>query len=109
MLNEITKWSVFIYGIILIALGIVGYSAANSVASVVMGSGFGFLILICSLLMFQKKRIGLLLATLLTLLLTGFFAYRYSTTQGLLPGLLAVLSGAMLITLLLHCARWKKK
>ncbi len=108
MLNAIVKWSVFFYGILLIILGIVGYKVAGSIPSIVIGSGFGFLLMICSLLMFLKKRAGLICSTAITLLLTAFFAYRYSTTRGLMPALLAVLGGAMLVFLLLHCARWKR-
>ena len=110
MSNTFVKWSVFFYGIILVTLGLVGYVIAESIPSVVMGGGLGFLLMVCSLLMFLEKRIGLFIATFLTLLLTSFFAYRYTMTKGnLMSALLAVLSGAMLIILLLHCARWTKK
>lgn len=109
MSNTIIKWCVFVYGIILIVLGLVGYAVVGSIPSVAMGAGFGLLLVLCSLLMFMEKRIGTFLATLLTLLLAAFFAIRYSMTRGLLPALLAVLSGAMLIILLLHHAKWKKK
>jgi len=108
MLTAIIKWSVFIYGILLIALGIVGYTEASSVYSLLAGAISGCLLILCACLMFMNKRIGLLLATLVTLLMTGCFAYRYSETHGLLPALLAVLSGAMLIMLFLNYARWKK-
>lgn len=108
MLNAIIKWSVLIYGILLIALGIAGYLEAGSIYSFVAGATAGVLLVICSALMFMNKRIGLLFATLVTLLMTGCFAYRYSVTHGLLPALLAVLSGAMLIMLFLHYAHWKR-
>lgn len=110
MSNAFVKWSVFFYGIILVTLGLIGYIIAGSIPSVVMGSGLGCLLMICSLLMFLEKRIGLYIATFLTLILSSFFAYRYTMTKGdLMSALLAVLSGAMLIILLLHCARWTKK
>ena len=89
-------------------MGIVGYAVVGSIPSIVMGASFGVLLMISSLLMFLKNRFGTLLATLLTLFLTGFFAIRYSMTQSLMPALLAVLSGAVLIILLLQYVRWKR-
>ncbi len=109
MLDKVTKWSVLAYAIVLMALGLIGYLMANSLPSLIMGSGIGFLLLLCAILMFLGKRIGLILATILTLLLAGFFAFRYSLTKALFPALLSVLSGAMLIFLLFHLARWKKR
>lgn len=109
MLNQITKWSVFVYSLLLMVLGVVGYSMADSIYSLIMGVGIGILLLLCSLMMFMGRKLGLILATFFTLLMAGFFSFRYTVTNNLFPGVLAVLSGGMLIFLLLHLGRWKKR
>jgi uncharacterized membrane protein (UPF0136 family) len=109
MIDTVTKWAVFIYAMFLIILGVVRYFLEDSTHSLIMGSGIGVLLLICAIMMYKGKRIGLILATGITLLLASFFAVRYSMTQALFPALISVLSGAMLIFLLLHLARWKNR
>ena len=108
MLKTVTKWAVFFYALIIIALGLIGYFQAGSVASAVSGGSFGILLLISTLFMFMNKKGGFYASLLLTALLAGVFAYRYTISNGSLPALMAVLSGAMLIYLLAQIGHWKK-
>lgn len=108
MLNSLTKWSVFFYSLLIIALGAVGYYQAESLPSLIAGVGCGILLLLSALLMFLGRKFGSYSALVLTILLTGIFSYRYTVTNALFPALLAVISGAMLIFLLAQLAKWKR-
>jgi uncharacterized membrane protein (UPF0136 family) len=108
MLKKTTSWAVMIYGLLLIVLGILGYTSAQSKLSLFMGSGSGLVLALCALAMFSHKKWGAYLALIVTTLLTGLFAIRYSLTGKSLPAILAVLSGAMLLYLLAQSAHWKR-
>lgn len=86
-----------------------GYHFGGSKASLMMGGGFGVLLILCSLAMFAKNKLGAYIAAILTLFLTGTFAYRYTITEKPVPAILAVLSGGMLLFLLAQIAKWKKR
>ncbi len=96
-----------VYGLLLVALGYVGYTHGSKV-SLYMGSGLGGLLILCSLVMFWGKRWGGWTALVLTAILTAVFSYRYSVVGKTIPALLAVLSGAMLLILLLRLPKWKR-
>lgn len=107
MLKKSTTWCVLIYGLILIALGYLGYVQGSPI-SLYAGAGFGILLVIASLMMFAGKKFGFYSALILTLALTAVFATRYSLSGKELPAILAVLSGAMLLFLLAQSAHWKR-
>lgn len=107
MLNTLTKWAIFFYALLIIALGTVGYYKAESLPSLIAGGGCGFLLLLSVLMVFMGRKIGSYTALILTLLLTATFSYRYAVSHALFPALLAVLSGAMLIFLLVQLVQWK--
>jgi uncharacterized membrane protein (UPF0136 family) len=108
MLKKSTCWSVLIYGILLIGLGYWGYHQAESKISLYMGTGFGALLVVSSLLMFVENIVGSYSAIILTFVLTATFGIRYSMTHKNVPAILAVLSGGMLLFLLAKTAKWKK-
>jgi uncharacterized membrane protein (UPF0136 family) len=108
MLQKSTSWSVLVYGLIIVSLGIWGYIDAGSKISFFVGGGLGLLLVLSSLLMFAKSRLGGYAAVLFTLLLTATFGIRYSITHKEMPALLAVVSGGMLLFLLGKTAKWKK-
>ncbi len=81
------------YGLLTIAGGIIGYFIAGSTASIVTGSLFGFLLVISALLIMKEFIFGLYAASLLSLILTAFFIYRYiSTTKWMPAGFMMIIS-----------------
>ena len=108
MLKKSTGWSVFIYGILLIGLGYLGYYQAGSTISLYLGAGLGGLLVVSSFLIFAGQKFGSYTAVLLTLALTATFGIRYSLTGKGIPAILAVLSGGMLLFLLAQTARWRR-
>jgi len=109
MFKKTTCWIVLIYGVLLIGLGYLGYQNAGSRVSLVLGSGFGILIVLSAFLLFAHKKFGIYAALILTAVLTATFGIRYSMTSRIIPALLAVLSGAMLLFLLAQSAKWRKR
>lgn len=89
------------------AIGLLGYIRTGSQVSLMSGLGFGFLLIVCSLAMFAKNKLGLYVALILTLFLTATFAYRYTVTDKTIPAILAVVSGFMLLFLFVQSTKWK--
>ncbi|HSX26642.1 MAG TPA: TMEM14 family protein [Chlamydiales bacterium] len=108
MLKKSTSWSVLIYGLILIILGIYGYYQAGSQMSLYVGSGMGLLVCLGAVAMFAKQGWAFGFSLFLTILLTAMFAYRYSTTTKAIPAILSVVSGGMLLFLLAQAGTWRK-
>ena len=108
MVKKSTQIAVLTYGILLVALGILGYVKAGSAMSLYAGSGSGVLLVLCALLLHYQIRFASYATVALTLLLTGMFAYRYTATSKTLPALLAVLSGGMLLYLLAALTKWRR-
>lgn len=92
---------VLIYGILVLLGGGLGYAKAKSLPSLLSGSVFGVLLIICSILMFQAKSVGTYTALLLSFFLGIFFAFRYKGSRKFMPaGLMIVLSLVTFIVLL---------
>ncbi|MGH7774765.1 MAG: TMEM14 family protein [Candidatus Binatia bacterium] len=93
---------ILLYGLLALLGGIMGYTASESTASVIAGSAFGLGLLVSSMGVLRGKRIGLLIAPILTLLLTAFFGYRLVQSGEIIPsGLMTALG---LIALVLYFA-----
>lgn len=90
-------------------LGYLGYQKTESLASLYSGVGFGVLLVLCSLAMFAKNKLGAYIAVILTVFLTAIFAYRYTLVQKPIPAIMAVISGGMLLFLLAQLSRWRAK
>jgi uncharacterized membrane protein (UPF0136 family) len=108
MLKDVTKWVVFAYALLIIALGLIAYVNAGSVVSAIAGGSIGTLLLISALFLFMNKKAGFFAALFLTALLTGIVAYRFTITNALTPAVIAVISAAMLIYLLIQSKHWVK-
>ncbi len=107
MIAKTTSWTVLVYGLLILILGLVGYYKSGSAASLYAGAGFGALLILSAAFMFCQFRFSLHAALILTLGLTITFGIRYFKTGKELPAILAVLSAAMLFFLLIRIARWK--
>ena len=107
-MKKSTSWAVLIYGVVIAALGYLGYYQSQSKASLWSGLGSGLVLVLSSLAMFSCRKLGMYAALLMTLLLTAIFCYRYAITHGTLPAVLSIISGGMLIYLLAQIGKWKK-
>lgn len=90
-------WTTIIYAIIVFIGGMVGHKAAGSKASLISGLIFSILLLISGLGLLSHKKFGAIFALVLTLLLDGFFTYRFMLTFSFMPaGMMALLTLAVL-------------
>jgi uncharacterized membrane protein (UPF0136 family) len=91
-----------LYTILVFAGGVIGYSKAGSIPSLVASIISGA-ILTSSIIGFAlKKRWALLLALATTLILDAFFTYRLITTKHFIPaGLMSLISSLVLLLLAL--------
>lgn len=96
------------YGLLMTGLGYLGYHQSGSMISFYCGVGFGGVLVLSSILMFNNIQWGSYVALTLTVALTALFSIRYSLTNKGLPATLAVFSAAMLLFLLAQTTKWKK-
>lgn len=108
MIKSKTCWSVLIYGLLILVLGILGYYKGGSPASLYSGGSFGALLILSAIFMFLKKRFAFYAALFLTAALAVTFVIRYSVTGKQMPAILALLSGAMFLFLLTRAVKWKR-
>lgn len=107
VLNRTSISLVTIYGFTILILGCVGFFQSGSKASLIAGLILGGLLLLSALSMSAGQKMGAYAALIATVLLTAVFSYRYAVTGKELPGILAVLSGGMLLCFLVRFAKWK--
>ncbi len=100
----------FVYALMLCSGGIMGYTKAGSIASLVMGSIFGLLFLVSSILYSSKPFLAAWINRYGSLALTLFFLYRFSGSWKFMPaGLMFVLSLVVFLTSLLSKRARAKK
>jgi uncharacterized membrane protein (UPF0136 family) len=104
---EVTKTYFFLFGILTIAGGIVGYVKAGSVASIIAGSITGVLLLVAAFLLPQHRGVGLATAFVISLVLAGQFVPKFLQTGRVMPaGMMSILS---VIGLIVAIVAWIKK
>lgn len=87
------SYAVYIYAILLLIGGIIGYIKASSLPSLIMGTLFALLAGASATAMYKNKDAGRISAILLSLVLTAFFCYRFVITQKFMPaGLMVIIS-----------------
>jgi uncharacterized membrane protein (UPF0136 family) len=90
----------FVYGILVVIGGIIGYIQANSKVSLFSGIISGLLLLIAAYLQFQGQTWGLILAVVVTAVLVVVFALRLAKTRKFMPaGLMTVLGMLALLVM----------
>lgn len=103
---KISAISLFVFGVLLFIGGIMGYSQAASVASLLMGSLFGIVLIGCSFSVYKKRKGGAVLALIALLVLDAFFTYRYVATSKVFPaGVFSLLSLGVLFILVIQMRR----
>jgi uncharacterized membrane protein (UPF0136 family) len=104
---EATKIYFFIFGVLTIAGGIVGYVKAGSVASIIAGSITGVLLLVAAFLLPQHRGVGLATAFVISLVLAGQFVPKFLQTGRAMPaGMMSILSVIGVVTAIVA---WIKK
>ena len=90
---DATKVYFFIFGVLTIAGGVMGYVKAQSIPSLVAGGGLGLLLLVAGALIMNKATTpGLVLGLVVSIALAGRFAPIFLKSQQMMPaGLMSVL------------------
>src|SRR2546430_6376283 len=97
----------FVFGVLTIAGGVVGYVKAGSVASIIAGLITGILLLVAAFLLPEHRAIGLATAFIISLLLAAQFAPKFLRTGRVMPaGMMSVLS---VIGIIVAIVAWAKK
>lgn len=96
-LAGMTKIVLWVYVVLLVAGGFMGYLKAGSMVSLVTSTAFAIPLALCAL-----GILPLWVGRLLTAVLAGFFVFRVIKTQKFMPaGMMAVVSAIVLLLLFL--------
>lgn len=99
-----------IYAIILILGGIMGYVKAQSMISLATGLISGVLVFISSKIGKSNPKASYLYISSISLILAGFFSYRYASTHAFMPaGLMLLLSTITFVVVGLNFLKSFKK
>lgn len=96
----------FVFGLLTIVGGVMGYVKAQSTISLVAGAITGLLLLVAAYILPEHTMAGLIMAGLVSLLLAGQFLPKFFRTHKMMPaGLMAVLSVIGLIVAIVSALR----
>jgi uncharacterized membrane protein (UPF0136 family) len=96
-----------VFGALTIIGGIVGYTKAGSVASIIAGSITGVLLLVAAFLLPEHRMVGLATALIVSLLLAAQFVPKFLRTGRVMPaGMMSILS---VIGIIAAIVAWVKK
>lgn len=94
------SYVVLIYGVLLMIGGIIGYAKVGSLVSLLAGGSAGIIAIGSAIAMRREMAAAVWCAIILSLALTGFFAYRFVKTGQIFPaGMMTILSLFVLISL----------
>jgi uncharacterized membrane protein (UPF0136 family) len=104
---EAAKIYFIVFGVLTIIGGIVGYTKAGSVASIIAGSITGVLLLVAAFLLPEHRMVGLATALIVSLLLAAQFLPKFLRTGRMMPaGMMSILS---VIGIIAAIVAWVKK
>lgn len=90
---DVTKIYYFIFGVLTIVGGVMGYVKAQSVASIVAGGLSGALLLAAGVMMGSKTQVALILGLVVSVALAGRFLPAFLKSHAFMPaGLMSILS-----------------
>lgn len=90
------------FGVLLAIGGIIGFVKAQSYMSLLMGGGFGILLVACGIGIARNHLISRIISIILTIFLATFFGMKFYSTHAIFPpGVFALLSLLVFIALIL--------
>ena len=106
-MDKFSKLVSLIYGIMLILGGVMGFLKAHSKISLITGAISGLVVLLsCKI----KSSSAYLYVSSISLILAGFFSYRFAATHSFMPaGLMLILSTMTFCIVALSWFKSKKK
>lgn len=97
---KIKAFVTFLYALVVLAGGITGYTKAGSLSSLVMGIGFSLLLFFSAAGQYKRNTQAYYSGLILTIILTLFFAWRFTQTFAFMPsGLMVIISLLVLVPL----------
>ncbi len=92
----------FVYGILALIGGIIGYVQASSKISLLSGSISGLLLIIAAFWQLQGQIWGLFVAAFITAALVVFFSLRLAKTRKFMPSGLMIILGVLALVLMVN-------
>ncbi|EKF03506.1 hypothetical protein FDUTEX481_02409 [Tolypothrix sp. PCC 7601] len=92
----------FVYGILALIGGIIGYVQASSKISLLSGSVSGLLLILAAFLQLQGQIWSLFVAAFITAALVVFFSLRLAKTRKFMPSGLMIILGVLALILMVN-------
>ncbi|PHM07365.1 TMEM14 family protein [Nostoc sp. 'Peltigera malacea cyanobiont' DB3992] len=92
----------FVYGILAIVGGVIGYIQATSRVSLLSGSISGLLLILAAYFQLQGQTWGAILAVLVTAVLVVVFAFRLAKTRKFMPAGLMTILGMLALAVMVN-------
>jgi uncharacterized membrane protein (UPF0136 family) len=92
----------FVYGVLAIVGGFIGYRNAGSQVSLITGSISGLLLVFTAVVQLLGQTWGLILAIIVTAVLVVFFTLRLSKTRKFMPAGLMTLLGVIALAMMVN-------
>lgn len=92
----------FVYGVLAIVGGFIGYRNAGSQVSLITGSISGLLLVFTAVVQLLGQTWGLILAIIVTAVLVVFFTLRLSKTRKFMPAGLMTLLGVVALAMMVN-------
>ena len=98
---KLKAYLIILYGLIILAGGIIGHIKAGSTASLISGLFFGVLLIASGIGMIKESVLAYFSGIVLLAVLLIFFCYRfYITAKFMPPGMLALVTLAVMVGML---------
>ena len=105
-MRHIARILLLVYGVVLIVGGVIGYTKAGSMPSLLAGAISGVLCILCFGLALKRPRTGMLIGAAIAAGLVVERGMAYFKTKAFMPsGMLVALSVLMVIVLVLGASR----
>ena len=106
-MDKLSSFISNLYGLLLILGGVMGFLKAHSTMSLITGAISGLIVLLsCKM----KSKSSYLYVSAISLVLAGFFSYRFAHSHALMPaGLMLILSTTTFCVVSLSWFKSKKK
>lgn len=106
---KLSAYVTLLYGLLVLSMGFLGYQNASSTMSLIMGSGVGGFVIVCSIFMIKEKRIANYLAIFFTAILMTAFIFRYVLTGSFMTISMATISGLVIVLQIARLFLWVQR
>lgn len=97
------------FGLLILVMGFIGYTSAQSNISLIMGSCFGAFMMLSAVFMFKKKIAAFYIGLVLAAILFMSFLFRYFKTHSFMTITMSIISAFIVLLLIFNIIKILKE